>query len=510
MDWWDHMEAETLAETRVWTIDFVPASCRAAVASAREAAAAYILEAEDARGRACRRGWLLLLATDRLLFAGLGNGAPGAVSVNEGLRGRLDLFWAGSWGDLWRASSGGTADQVAGAAAAASSTRRRIERLLRQNQLSRAIAAVADTGTRASGREVLEAFRRQAQPRTVEGGVTGGGMGGAAVSADGGDALELALTGLMGQDWGHLPRGTGAGPLGCRFELWGALGVAPPAGRVVAAAVARLATGRVPEDVLTLALGAALSGVPKKQGGVRIIAAGTAARRIVGRAACRLVKKKAAGAVGPFQFGVGRRRGGELLHQIVSARAQLHPQKVILALDARAAFPSVHRQAVLAGVARYLPELSVMAQAWLGRPSTHWAQATGGGAATQHEGVDMGCPLAPLFFALATRTAMEALVAAVLAADPDGAVWAYLDDVYVQVDPAQAQACFEAAAGPLRSAACTSTATRRRCGVPRRSTRPSRIGYGRESCNGCTSWGPARPSRGPKSGGSPRTGATSR
>ena len=74
------------------------------------------------------------------------------------------------------------------------------------------------------------------------------------------------------------------------------------------------------------------------------------------------------------------------------------------------------------GVGRHLPALLPMARAWLQRTSTHWAQAAGGGRAQQAEGLDQGCPLAPLCFSLATRDAVEALEAAVVAADPGGAV----------------------------------------------------------------------------------------
>ena len=53
--------------------------------------------------------------------------------------------------------------------------------------------------------------------------------------------------------------------------------------------------------------------------------------------------------------------------------------------------------------------------------------------------MDQGCPLSPALFAIAIAPALAGLRAALRARDPDAELWSYLDDIYVQVDPALAE-----------------------------------------------------------------------
>ena len=55
-------------------------------------------------------------------------------------------------------------------------------------------------------------------------------------------------------------------------------------------------------------------------------------------------------------------------------------------------------------------------------------------------GVDRGCPLSPLFFALGLAAALESIDRDIRALDPRARVFAYLDDIVVVVGPEHAEA----------------------------------------------------------------------
>ncbi len=98
---------------------------------------------------------------------------------------------------------------------------------------------------------------------------------------------------------------------------------------------------------------------------------GSVLRRLAARAACAVLKEKACGAVGPHQYGVGRRAGCELVRKCITALTDEDPDCVVIAFDATNAFGSVPRQRVLDGTLARLPELARTVGVWLGRPTTH-------------------------------------------------------------------------------------------------------------------------------------------
>jgi hypothetical protein len=116
------------------------------------------------------------------------------------------------------------------------------------------------------------------------------------------------------------------------------------------AVVARLAARDVPPGVCEAALGCRLVGIPKKTGSTRVLACGSALRRHIARAACGEYKALILAGVGRQQYGVGRKRGAESLHQHVSSLVQKDRARILLACDVANAFPSVQRAAVQAAV----------------------------------------------------------------------------------------------------------------------------------------------------------------
>ena len=168
---------------------------------------------------------------------------------------------------------------------------------------------------------------------------------------------------------------------------------------------------------------------------------GSVVRRLAARAACAALKDRVVQAVGPGQFGVGRRAGCELVHKAVTALVDEDSARVVLAFDATNAFGTLPRQRVWEGVKGRLPELDAVVRAWLGGPTAHvcWDSE---GAAHRLEataGVDQGCPLSPLFFALGLSAALESIGTQLQRLDSKSQTFAYPDDVVIVVAPGQVE-----------------------------------------------------------------------
>ena len=249
--------------------------------------------------------------------------------------------------------------------------------------------------------------------------------------------MREGLEARLAARWRRFPRHAGAGPAGDRYEHWGVLQADADSGRQVASTAARLATGDMPEEALRAYLACKLVGIPKKGKGVRVLGCGSALRRLVGQSVCKELAQDIAEGVGGHQYGVSRKDGANLMHKEISWAAAARPERVVMALDLSNAFPSVTRAAVQAAVRKHCPSLEPVAQAWYGGASRH---AVRGGGETlhvdQHQGLDQGCPLSPALFSLTLRDPLDALAEQLRAqGDPEPRIWAYLDDIYVQVAP---------------------------------------------------------------------------
>ena len=169
---------------------------------------------------------------------------------------------------------------------------------------------------------------------------------------------------------------------------------------------------------------------------------GNVVRRMAARAACAVLKERVAAAVGPHQYGVGRSAGCELVHKCITALVDEDRSRVVLAFDASNAFGSLPRQRVWEGVRARLPELSLTVAGWLAGPTTHvfWDDTGSAHPLRAAAGVDQGCPLSPLLFAVGIAAALESMDRQLRALDASARVFAYLDDIVVVVNPAHAEA----------------------------------------------------------------------
>ena len=90
------------------------------------------------------------------------------------------------------------------------------------------------------------------------------------------------------------------------------------------AAFWKLATARVPTEILGTFLAARIVPGSKPNGGVRSFAIGQVVRRLFCKAAANLLTKKVRSLTSPHQYAVGMKQGPELLQHIVSAHIAIH------------------------------------------------------------------------------------------------------------------------------------------------------------------------------------------
>ena len=142
-------------------------------------------------------------------------------------------------------------------------------------------------------------------------------------------------------------------------------------------------------------------------------------------------------AGGPLQYGVGHAAGVETVHKTLTVLSAARPKVAILSVDATNAFNAIQRQAIRTGVAAHAPVLARTAAAWYTHAAEHhwWDKDGSHFGVVAERGVDQGCPLSPALFSMAVRDKLDLLEQKVRALDPNGKVLAYLDDVYVVMEP---------------------------------------------------------------------------
>ena len=233
----------------------------------------------------------------------------------------------------------------------------------------------------------------------------------------------------------RFPRRSSLGPNGSRFEHWGLLKADSEALGLAAEDMVGFLLGECPPGALHANLWARLTALVKTGGGVRPLAAGSVLRRLAAKGACAVFKDAFSGAVGPQQFGVGRSAGTELVHKSITALTDEDPSRIVIAFDAANAYGNIPRDRILEGVSSRVPELAGTAWAWLGAGTTHWLWDEGGRAhpVRATKGVDQGCPLSPVFFALGLASSLQEIARRLRDLDRQAHVFAYLDDIIVVV-----------------------------------------------------------------------------
>ena len=239
------------------------------------------------------------------------------------------------------------------------------------------------------------------------------------------------------KDLQRLPRLSAPGPLAMRNEHLQLLAKSSDVGQDIGRLLADLALGRVHIEVVRFLRGGRISPLSKPDGGVRPLTLSNVLRRAALRTLVRQRKDEIGRAVGPLQYGVARKAGVDALHKSLKVRLASHPGSVLVCLDFKAAFQNISRSKVRSGVMKHAPWLLETCDAWYGGPATHVLLDQLG---VRHiiqaaDGVDQGCPLGALFFALALHDVSEEVLSFAKRLDEHAGLFFYLDDGYLVCNP---------------------------------------------------------------------------
>ena len=118
-----------------------------------------------------------------------------------------------------------------------------------------------------------------------------------------------------------------------------------------------MAGGHVPQQIRHLFASASLFGVPKRDGGLRPVAAGSLLRRVTGKAIARKLTDKAASMFRPLQVGVGTRSGCEAVIHSMRQLVEEDPDLMICQTDFISAFNQCDRKHIMEAVKEKMPEM---------------------------------------------------------------------------------------------------------------------------------------------------------
>ena len=157
--------------------------------------------------------------------------------------------------------------------------------------------------------------------------------------------------------------------------------------------------GNVPRNARLFFFGASLTGLSKKDGGIRPIAVGCTLRRLAAKCLCASVFDEMGSILYPMQLGFGTSIGAEAaVHAARSYLANMKDDQLLLKLDFTNAFNSVRRDKILHSVREKAPALLPLAYSAYRFPSLLFF---GKHTIPSAEGVQQGDPLGPLLFCLA-------------------------------------------------------------------------------------------------------------
>lgn len=200
-----------------------------------------------------------------------------------------------------------------------------------------------------------------------------------------------------------------------------------------------VATGALEPAVAHALSASTLVALVKPEGGMRPVAIGEVLPRVVARAACVQLRTTLDAYFKPNQFGVMAPGGAEQVCHAITAHLAQRPGDVVVSLDAKNAFNSVNRAAILkallaapVGIRALFP---LVAQFYLHDAALNMYDDDRKVAARlqSKSGTRQGDPLGPLLFALA----IHPIITRVQVGMRGRGVYilAYLDDIYVLGPP---------------------------------------------------------------------------
>ena len=394
--------------------------------------ATSVIAAERSKGRK------LFVLLPRML---LSRRPRGGLVSREQLRQRFDMFAAGQWEELIRASEASALE------ASVAMHRRRRRRNVEDDSERRAARAqmFVELGEVSAGRAALEA---------------------AAVAPGDNTTLESlrdprrrpdrARDAIPARVLEHVPaipfsldeekfaknvrsarKGVAPGPSGMTCEHLRSLLENPRDLHILFLMAEQLARGEAPDVAVHVTRLGRIPALQKPAGGVRGIVASDVIRRLVARTMAQQLSERVKSATAPFQYALSTRCISHALQAICDSE----PNATVVSIDGIGAFDLISRRSMLQGLFEVAPEAVPFCRQYYGSPSSYIWQDEHGVSHTivQGEGGEQGDPLMPMLFALGVHAALCAIQSHLQA---DERVFAYLDDIFLVTTPARVGVLF--------------------------------------------------------------------
>ena len=157
-------------------------------------------------------------------------------------------------------------------------------------------------------------------------------------------------------------------------------------------------------------------------------------RRLVSRSLVQLFASQLQRACRPWQYALSTRAGAEAVVKALVANTELDPDQNIVSVDGVGAYDHVSRTSMLTGLLQ-VPEANQclpFVRLFYANPSCYvWHDQTGTPFTIhQEEGGEQGDPLMPALYCLGQHAALAAIQQQL---NPNEALYAFLDDVYLVV-----------------------------------------------------------------------------
>ena len=422
LEFWGRFNWDSARRLQVNTMTTIPAELRHSV---MEAKAAVLRDAAQGSEPA----WQLLTIFDRLLLWSPMQGKAKWTSRQrqDAIAERLRLFWRGAWRELWDgAASGGVVEsRLARRELTKQQKAARIEELIEEDELAKALKTVLQSsGPNTNPERVheLRALFPSCRPEDVVTPTL------SCWDADFEARVEAAVQKLLMR----LPRGSGAGPDGSRYEHWGGNSAAEVHVEPMARCMRMWLQGQAPEWAYASQRGGRLLALDKKDGGLRPLILCPVFRRIALRGLLASLKEDLGGYVGAAQYALGKKSGDVLLVRTMEAACATGSRNAVLSIDIRNAFGTMSRGWIAASLRRYAPKLEHIMPLLYATPTKHqWAADGRCFDVVAGTGVDQGCPFSMLAFMIGLRAVQENAARRMTEMGIDTVHLSYADDTYI-------------------------------------------------------------------------------
>lgn len=186
-------------------------------------------------------------------------------------------------------------------------------------------------------------------------------------------------------------------------------------------------------------------GVPIPKGdtsAIRPLAVGEVFRRLASSVVAHTAGQDAIQkAAGDFQFAAGTQSGTDLAGFLPRIASQLLPDHALLGVDCENAFQNISRKVVLEKVYKYLPSAAGAARALYNGPSLiilgpHETSPSNPTLLVSDEGVHQGCVFGTIFFCIAIRDTVEAIIRDAQTLCPTNGMTGFADDLVMHASAA--------------------------------------------------------------------------